>query len=234
MALGQSTHDGAGDNVERGIQTGGAMAFVVVGSSLDLPGLEGQQRLRTVERLDLGLLVHAKHHRVVRRIEVEAHDIDHLVGELRVLADLEGLETVRFEVCGLPDLSHLPRRDPGGLGHQTHTPMGGLMGDALDRKTKNLFGLGLGELFRLPGARQVPESIHAVAPEPSPPLVDRAKRGAGDLGHDVRRFALRAQQHDLRPAGQTLGRFGRTKKGREGLLLGLGNLVNVMCACHAS
>jgi hypothetical protein len=49
-----------------------------VGAALDLSGAHGQQRLRTIERLDLRFLVDAQHQRFGRRVEVQAHDIAHL------------------------------------------------------------------------------------------------------------------------------------------------------------
>lgn len=234
VAPGQPAHDLAGENVKGGVQARGAMALVVVRAPLDLAGLEGQQGLRTVERLDLGLLVPAQDHRVVRRVEVEADDIDHLVGELRVLADLEGLEAMRFEVRRLPDLPDLPRRHPGGLGHEANTPVRGLMGDTLDREAKNLFDLSLGEFPGLPGARQVSQPVQAVGLESPPPLVDGANRSAGDLGNRIHGLPLGAQQHDPRPKGQSLGRLGRTQESFEGLPFRLGNLVDIMFSCHAA
>src|SRR2546422_11750404 len=37
-----------------------------------------QQRLRTVQGLNLGLLIDAQHERLIRRVEVEPHDVSHL------------------------------------------------------------------------------------------------------------------------------------------------------------
>lgn len=44
-------------DVERGEQRRGAMAFVVMRPPFDLPWSHGQKRLRTIQRLNLRLLV---------------------------------------------------------------------------------------------------------------------------------------------------------------------------------
>jgi hypothetical protein len=50
--------DLAGGHLQGGKQRGGAVAEVVVGAPLGQPRPERQDRLRAVQRLDLGLLVH--------------------------------------------------------------------------------------------------------------------------------------------------------------------------------
>jgi hypothetical protein len=64
--------------------------------------------------VDLGLLVHARHERAVRRVEVESDDVTHLVDELRVRPaalqsrapgprELERLALVRLQAEAAPD-----------------------------------------------------------------------------------------------------------------------------------
>lgn len=59
----------AGGDPQRGEQGGGAVPDVVVGAALDQPGLHRQHRHDPVQGLDLGLLVHAEHDRVLRGIQ---------------------------------------------------------------------------------------------------------------------------------------------------------------------
>ena len=54
-------------------------------------------RLRAVQRLDLALLVHAQHQRLVRRVQVQADHVAQLLDELLVAAELEGLGQVGLE-----------------------------------------------------------------------------------------------------------------------------------------
>ena len=79
---------GAGDlaagDLKRGVEAGGAVALVIVSHPLRLARLDRQRRLGAIERLDLRLLVDAEHQRALRRIEIQADDVDHLFDQLRV------------------------------------------------------------------------------------------------------------------------------------------------------
>src|SRR5215468_1548091 len=79
----------AGLHVEGGKQRGSAVALVVVRHRLSPPLLERQTRLRAVERLDLALLIDAQHQGTLRRVHVEADNVDDLLRELWVIRNLE-------------------------------------------------------------------------------------------------------------------------------------------------
>ena len=64
-------HLAAGD-LERGKQAGGAVSLVVVRHPCGQPRPQRQQRLRSVEGLDLGLLVYAQHQRPLRRVQIHS------------------------------------------------------------------------------------------------------------------------------------------------------------------
>src|SRR5437660_9542872 len=81
--------DLAGLEIEGRKQRGRAVAFVVVGPTLDLARAHWQQRLRPIERLNLRLLVHAEHDRMLGRIHVQAHHVTHLVDQQRIGRQLE-------------------------------------------------------------------------------------------------------------------------------------------------
>src|SRR3982075_1664176 len=109
--------DLARPRIECGEQDWGAVALVVVGAALDLSGAHGQQLRGTIEGLDLTLLVHAQHQRTVRRIEIQAHDVAHLVEEQRVAAELERLRAMGCERKGPPDATDRRLTESTGLGH---------------------------------------------------------------------------------------------------------------------
>jgi len=60
------------------------MADVVVTATLGSGGHHGQDRLEPVERLDLGLLIHAENDGTLWGIEVETDHVAHLLDEQRV------------------------------------------------------------------------------------------------------------------------------------------------------
>src|SRR3546814_2864012 len=84
-------------HVERGEERRRAVALVVVGHGAGAALLHGQAGLGAVERLDLALLVDRQHHGVGRRIDIQADDGRELLGEGRVVRQLEVPPEVRAE-----------------------------------------------------------------------------------------------------------------------------------------
>jgi len=62
--------------------------------------------LAPIQGLDLGFLVHRKHHGVFWGIEVETDDVFDLLGEVRIIAHLEGARQMGLEPVRLPDLPY--------------------------------------------------------------------------------------------------------------------------------
>ncbi len=83
-----------------------------------------QARLGAIQRLNLRFLIERQHNRVVGRVQVEAHDVDQLVLEVRVVGDLEGLDQVGLQPPGLPLPLDGGPRQPAVLRHRAVRPMG--------------------------------------------------------------------------------------------------------------
>ena len=115
--------DLAGRDLQRGVEAGGAVALVVVGHPLRLARLDRQRRLGAVQRLDLGLLVHAQHQRALGRVEVEPDDVDDLLDQLRVRGELERADLVGLELVITPDPVDRRGRDPRRGRQPAHTPV---------------------------------------------------------------------------------------------------------------
>lgn len=64
------------------------------------------------ERLYLALLIHAQHDRVVRGVNLQTHRVGHLLQELGVPGELEGLLEVGLKVVSMPDVMHRGFADP--------------------------------------------------------------------------------------------------------------------------
>src|SRR5215470_19486391 len=73
-----------------------AVAFVVVRHGLAAPTLQWQSGLGTIQGLDLTFLVHAQHQSVFGWVQIQADDIFQFFRELRIAADLEALDAMRF------------------------------------------------------------------------------------------------------------------------------------------
>ena len=89
VALHVLADDRAVEHVERGEQRRRAVPLVVVGHGAGAALLHRQAGLGAVERLDLRLLVDRQHHGVGRRVDIQADDVDELLGEGRVVGELE-------------------------------------------------------------------------------------------------------------------------------------------------
>ena len=75
----------------------------LVGTPLGLARAHRQQRLGTVQRLNLALLVHAEDDRVIGRVQVQPPDGAHFLDEQRVGREFEGLGAMRLQTKGAPN-----------------------------------------------------------------------------------------------------------------------------------
>src|SRR5580693_5555110 len=80
------------------------MTLIIVGSFLSLLEVDRQHRLRPRHGLDLALLVEAEYHRARWRIKIQAHNIDNLLGKLRIPGNLERALPVRLKAFLQPQL----------------------------------------------------------------------------------------------------------------------------------
>ena len=78
-------------DMERGKQAGRAVSLILVGEGPAATTLQGQARLRTVQRLNLALLIDAQHHCVLRWLQIDANHVRELLHKLRIPRQLEGL-----------------------------------------------------------------------------------------------------------------------------------------------
>jgi hypothetical protein len=82
-------NDSAAGHLQRGKQRRGTVTLVVVGSALHLSGSHRQQGLRAVQGLDLRLFIHAQHQGPFGRVQVEPHNVRHLLDKQRVVRELK-------------------------------------------------------------------------------------------------------------------------------------------------
>lgn len=66
-------------HVEGGEERTGSMACVIMRSPLHPAWPHGQKWLRSVKRLNQRLLVHAQHQSSIRRVQIQPHNVSHLL-----------------------------------------------------------------------------------------------------------------------------------------------------------
>ena len=113
----------AGLSVERGVERESAVADVLETVPLRPAGRQGQNRIFAVQRLDSRFLVHAKHHGMLRGIEIEPDHIGGLLLELGVVGRHVALHPVWLDPVLLPGPSHHHVVDAELLGQAPRTPV---------------------------------------------------------------------------------------------------------------
>jgi hypothetical protein len=132
MASVQRSDHPARADVERGVETRGARALVVVRRALGRARQHRQHRRAAIERLDLRLDVDTQHHRALGRVEIEPDDVAHLVDELRIARELPRLGAVRLQPERPPDSRHRRLRQPDLAGHRARRPARRVAGRGLE------------------------------------------------------------------------------------------------------
>ena len=140
--------DLAAFEVERRIETGESVSFVVVSLPSRNTFAQRQQRLRAIQGLDLGLLVQADDGGVLRRTQVQADDVADLLLGLGIGTEFESLDAVRFETVLLPDPMDGAVRKAGPIREFASTPVREPTGRRLERQRDDLSDL---PLLDLPG-----------------------------------------------------------------------------------
>ncbi len=101
------------------------MALVIVGPGRQTAGINRQALLHAIEGLNLRLLVDAQHNGMLWWFQIQADDVHQLLGEMRIVGDLERLHAMRLEIGLLPHPLHHRRRRAQVLGQRPRAPMRG-------------------------------------------------------------------------------------------------------------
>jgi hypothetical protein len=205
MALVQTPDDIATRHDQCGERDGGAVAEVVVASSLGGPRHHGQDRLEAAERLDLSLLVDAEQHGSFGGIEVEAHDVAHLLDKQRVGGELEGLGPMGLEAEGMPDPPDGGLAQPHLRGHRTGGPVGGVVGLLFEGLDDHGFHLVIGDSAWNTRSRVTGRTVEAVFGESTASLADHRLTDPQLSGNTLIGVPLGAARHDACPHGRGLG-----------------------------
>ena len=78
-----------GGHVQGSKKRGGAVADVIVGDTLDIAQTHGQQRLGSIQGLDLRFLVNAEHDCLIRWVEVKSDNVADLLNKEGIVGELE-------------------------------------------------------------------------------------------------------------------------------------------------
>ncbi len=111
------------EHAEGGKEGGRSMAAVIMCHCSTAAFLQRQPGLGSVKSLDLAFLVHAQNQGLVRRIQIQPHDIAQLFHKAFVPAEFKGTDQMGLQVVSLPDSPNGGFTQLLGLGHRPGTPM---------------------------------------------------------------------------------------------------------------
>ena len=175
----------AGRDVQRGEEIDRAMPQVVVGPSFGLPDVHRQDRLRALERLDLGFLVDREHDRIVRRVHIQPDDIPHLGHQLRIGRQLERLGDVRLQAERAPDAADHRVTHARRLGHRAGAPVRLALRRRLQRFDNHRLDRVVGHDPRRADPRLVVQPRQSAGDEPEPPFGHGGLRRAQAARHGL-------------------------------------------------
>ena len=205
LALVELAHHLPGLDVQSRKQGGGAMAAIVVGAPLNLPGTHRQQGLRPVQRLNLRLLVHAQHQGFVGRIQIEADNVPDLLNEEGILRKFERLGPMRLQSEGPPDAADRALAEPTGLRHRARTPVRCVTRHGLQGAGHHPLDIRVHDRAGSPGPRLIEQAVEPLGQKARPPFAHRwpGHPQAGRHGHI--RLPVRTGQDEARTLRQRLG-----------------------------
>src|SRR5216684_1183071 len=170
-------------NVQRSEETGGAMALVIMSSTLHLAGQHGKDWLATAQRLNLTLLIHAQHQRMMRRVQVQADDVAHLVDQQRIVGELKRLAAMRTQPEGPPDATHRGLTHAGPRRQRAAAPMRCSFGSLFQGQAYGPLNAVIADLSWRSWSHLVSQTSQALGDKTIPPHAHRKARGVQLVGH---------------------------------------------------
>ena len=120
--LGGVSDDFARQVIQRGKESDGAVAIVIMGLSADMSFAQRQTRLTALQRLDLALLVTTEHHCLLWRIELKTDDIPKFGLKIRIAGKLKDTGQVWLDFVLTPDSLHGRLGDTKLASHRAASP----------------------------------------------------------------------------------------------------------------
>ena len=112
VSLAARADDRPDRHIQRRVQPGQSVACVVMGLARRQARSEWEDRLRPVQRLDLGRLIDAQHDGVGRRVQIQTDHVVDLVPGVGIGAELEGLDPWGCRSCAFQLVGRRRRLGP--------------------------------------------------------------------------------------------------------------------------
>ena len=176
-----------------------------MGYALDVAEPHGQHGLGTLKGLDLGFFIHAQHHGMVGRVQIQSDDVAHLLDEEGVVGEFEVALAVRLHAEQIKPALHGGFGDAGVFGHGAHAPLRGVgrlgLKGGVDDLGDALVLVGTGPS----GAQFVVQPFEAEFSVAPAPFADGHVAQPHALGDGGVGLAAGAGQHDMGPLHDPVG-----------------------------
>lgn len=177
--------------------------------ALDVPEAHRQHRLRSLQGLDLALLIDAEDDGVLRGIEVEPHDVADLFDEERIGGELEVPGAMRLDAEQPEVALDGALADAGLRRHGAHGPVRGLLGPGPEGDAQQASDLFVIMGSRSSRPRDIVEPREPLVAKAAAPLTHEGEADADGCRDAAMGFAAGRAQHDLgaphQPGGQRRG-----------------------------
>ena len=169
-------------------------------SSLD----QWQSRLGPVQRLNRCFLIGTQNHRMLGRVQIQAHHVDDFFHEFFVSADFERLGQMGFKTTGLPHSVHHRFIDAQRIGQRPNAPVRGMrrlsLSCLLNNQWSHLFSF---RRLSATSRKILFNSRQALLDKPLPPSRHLATVNPQILGYGSILFSLCRHQNNLSSLHQT-------------------------------
>lgn len=182
---------------ERGEERRGPVPHLVMGLGAATALLERQPGLGAIQGLNLTFLIDAQNHGLVRRIEIDTHNVGELLDKALVAGKLEGASQVGLESVQLPDALHALEAHAFGFGHRAATPVGSTLGLGVEGRAHHRGHLAPAQgRFATPTGGDLGQGLRPALEKAFLPKPDRRLTDFQGLANGFAAFASVCQQDD--------------------------------------
>src|SRR3954470_1079709 len=191
-------------------QSSSPVALVVMGHRATATWHEWQSWLRSVECLNLALLIDREHQGMLGGIQVKTNDIVQLLYELRISAQLERSRQMRLQAVTPPNTANRARAEPRGFGQTAGAPVSSGCRSLLRRLAYDLLRV---DPTPPPGPRSIlQEAGHPLFGKATTPNSNGSARHPADLSDLLILLAFSGQEDDSRSLCHTHGNLPAPRK----------------------
>jgi hypothetical protein len=160
-------------HVEGSEERSRSVAHVIMRSPLHLAWPHGQKWLRSVQCLNLRLLVYAQHQSSIRRVHIQPHNVSYFLDKEGIFGQLKRLGPMGLQTECPPDPTNGTLTQPACFGHGARAPMRSVSWGGFQGSGNHDLHIGIHNLPGSPGPGLIKQAIQTMDSEPRSPFSHR-------------------------------------------------------------